>query len=146
MKMRLNMKNGATVAALAVLSALPALAQFDLSWNTIDGGGATFSTNGPFELGGTIGQADAGPLTGSMSGGAFTLVGGFWPGAAAAGCTCPGDINGDLRKNGRDIGPFVQCVLAGGACGCADVDGVPGVDFGDVAVFVNLLLAGPACP
>ncbi|MCS6847298.1 MAG: hypothetical protein RMN52_06230 [Anaerolineae bacterium] len=45
----------------------------------MDGGGATFSTGGGYELGGTIGQADTGALTGD----GYTLQGGFWtqPGA-----------------------------------------------------------------
>ena len=48
---------------------------YDLSWNTVDGGGATFSTGGAYSLGGTTGQADAG----AMSGGSYSLAGGFWP-------------------------------------------------------------------
>jgi LPXTG-site transpeptidase (sortase) family protein len=65
---------------LLVLFFLPAaivLAQsggYDLSWWTVDGGGATFSTGGSYRLGGTIGQPDAGEL----SGGSYTLYGGFW--------------------------------------------------------------------
>lgn len=47
---------------------------YNLSWNTFDGGGATFATGGNYSLGGTIGQPDAGV----MSGGALTLAGGFW--------------------------------------------------------------------
>jgi len=47
---------------------------YDLTWNTVDGGGAMFSAGGNYSLGGTIGQADAGAL----SGGAYTLAGGFW--------------------------------------------------------------------
>ena len=47
---------------------------YDLTWNTIDGGGAMSATGGAFELSGTIGQMDAG----NMSGGTFTLTGGFW--------------------------------------------------------------------
>jgi hypothetical protein len=50
---------------------------YNLTWNTIDGGGATFSTGGSYSLGGTIGQPDAG----LMSGGSYTLAGGFWGGA-----------------------------------------------------------------
>ncbi len=50
---------------------------YDLSWYTIDGGGATFSVGGSYSLGGTIGQPDAG----SMSGGSYQLNGGFWGGA-----------------------------------------------------------------
>jgi hypothetical protein len=47
---------------------------YDLYWNTIDSGGYTFSTGGGYQLGGTIGQPDAGVL----SSGAYTLIGGFW--------------------------------------------------------------------
>ena len=53
---------------------------FDLSWSTVDGGGGTFSTGGDYSLGGTIGQPDAGML----SGGVYTLAGGFWSGGAQA--------------------------------------------------------------
>ncbi len=68
--------------ALTLLLTLPVLAQsggeLDLSWNTVDSGG-TFSSGGSSTLGGTIGQPDAGTLTG----GAYTLSGGFWAGQAA---------------------------------------------------------------
>jgi len=47
---------------------------YDLSWNTVDGGGHTFSVGGPYTLGGTIGQAD----TRLMLGGGYSLAGGFW--------------------------------------------------------------------
>src|SRR5438874_11639980 len=69
-----------TLTGLLVFAALalPALAQvgggFDLSWNTVDGGGYTSSSAGSFALGGTIGQPDAG----TMSGGIFGVQGGFW--------------------------------------------------------------------
>jgi len=66
----------AGVAALAPLSG----GDFDLSWHTIDGGGGT-STGGGFELAGTIGQHDAGQ---TMTGGNFTVTGGFWAGLSAA--------------------------------------------------------------
>ena len=49
---------------------------YDLTWNTVDGGGGTFSTGGGYRLGGTAGQPDAGML----SGGPYTLGGGFWGG------------------------------------------------------------------
>jgi hypothetical protein len=53
---------------------------YDLSWNTLDSGG-TFSNGGPYVLGGTMGQVDAGVL----AGGSFTLRGGFWKGGAQHG-------------------------------------------------------------
>ncbi len=49
---------------------------YNLEWNTMDGGGHTFSTGGAYSLGGTVGQPDAG----AMSGGDYVLVGGFWGG------------------------------------------------------------------
>jgi len=68
---------------LVLLATVPVLAQsgggYDLSWHTVDGGGATFSTGGGYTLGGTIGQAEAGVL----SGGGYVLSGGFWAGGGA---------------------------------------------------------------
>ncbi|MCS7055402.1 MAG: hypothetical protein NZM18_04410 [Thermoflexales bacterium] len=67
------------IAATLLLSASLAVAQtgggYNLTWNTVDGGGATFSTGGTYSLGGTVGQADAQP---QMSGGTYALQGGFW--------------------------------------------------------------------
>jgi len=54
---------------------------FDLVWRTIDGGGGTSIGGERFALSGTIGQPDAG----KMSGGVYALQGGFWPGTAAPG-------------------------------------------------------------
>ena len=46
---------------------------YSLDWFTVDGGGGT-STGGVYSVSGTIGQPDAGV----MSGGNFSLTGGFW--------------------------------------------------------------------
>ncbi len=56
---------------------------YDLTWSTIDAGGGT-SAASPYTLVGTIGQPDAAAtLAGAaMSGGGYTLVGGFWGSAA----------------------------------------------------------------
>ncbi len=51
---------------------------YDLNWWTVDGGGYTWSEGSGYTLGGTVGQPDAGAL----SGGGYTLAGGFWGGAA----------------------------------------------------------------
>ena len=50
---------------------------YDLTWNTIDGGGDT-STGSGYTLMGTIGQPDAGA---AMNVSGYTLAGGFWAGA-----------------------------------------------------------------
>jgi hypothetical protein len=47
---------------------------YSIDWFTIDGGGGT-STGGVYSVSGTIGQPDAGAV---MSGGNYTLQGGFW--------------------------------------------------------------------
>jgi hypothetical protein len=60
--------------ACAVTWALTGNAQsYDISWWTVDGGGGS-STGGVYALSGTIGQPDAGRI----SGGSYSLVGGFW--------------------------------------------------------------------
>jgi len=73
----------ALVLLLLVSSTLIALAQsgggYDLSWWTVDGGGGTVSESG-YTLTGTAGQPDAGA---ALSGGSYTLYGGFWPGAGS---------------------------------------------------------------
>lgn len=67
----------APIVALGLTSPRDSRAQsggsYDLTWNSIDGGGGT-SVGGGYSLSGTIGQPDAG----TMSGGAYTLNGGFW--------------------------------------------------------------------
>ena len=51
---------------------------YDLSWWTVDGGGGMDSAGAGYALGGTVGQADAGLLTGANG---YALLGGFWGGA-----------------------------------------------------------------
>jgi hypothetical protein len=69
---------GAGVLILSVGLVGLAKGGYDLSWWTADGGGVSYSAGGGYELGGTIGQPDAGVLTG----GGYTMGGGFWRGGA----------------------------------------------------------------
>lgn len=69
---------GTICASVCVVS--PAAAQLTIRSYTIDSGGGTRSTGGTYALGGTIGQPDAGVLTGAT----FSLGGGFWQGGDAA--------------------------------------------------------------
>ena len=63
------------LALLVFFSAVTARSQsYSIDWHTIDGGGGA-STGGVFTVNGTIGQPDAG---GPMTGGAYSLTGGFW--------------------------------------------------------------------
>ncbi len=70
------MKRSFFICVLGVLASA-SYADYSIDWHTIDGGGGT-STGGPYEVTGTIGQHDAN--AGQMSGGEYTLSGGFWPG------------------------------------------------------------------
>jgi hypothetical protein len=60
---------------LLLLLAWPAMgiAQYSIDWGSIDGGGGT-STGGAYTVSSTLGQPDAGTLTG----GKFVLTAGFW--------------------------------------------------------------------
>jgi hypothetical protein len=73
---RVSRALGGLLASLVLSAGLsPAHAQnFSIDWFKVSCGGGT-STNGPFALSGTIGQHDAG---GPMTGGNFSLSGGFW--------------------------------------------------------------------
>jgi hypothetical protein len=67
----------AAVSLLLVFATAAALDSPEADWFTVDGGGASV-TAGDLTLAGTIGQPDAGLLTG----GAYSLGGGFWGGGA----------------------------------------------------------------
>jgi hypothetical protein len=62
------------LSTLLAVAAVAATAQnYSIDWFTIDGGGGT-STGGVYSVSGTIGQPDAG----QMSGGGLTIDRGFW--------------------------------------------------------------------
>ena len=127
-----------------VVSAGLAYADFEIDWHSIDGGGEIFSTGGTFELGGTIGQADANAMV--LTGGGFELVGGFWA-VAVPTCGCLSDLDNDGQRTGADVQGFVDCLTATGTnCACADVDGIFGLTVDDIAAFVADLLDGTDCP
>src|ERR1035437_2469182 len=67
--------NASTLLTLLTLLTVPtAHAQpYSLDWYKVAGGGGT-SANAQYSVSGTIGQPDAG----SMSGGSYTLTGSFW--------------------------------------------------------------------
>ena len=76
------------VTTLCMSASVPALARdYAIDWHTVDGGGALFSTGGTYELSGTIGQPDANELV--MTGGAYSLAGGFWFDCILGGCDGP---------------------------------------------------------
>lgn len=127
----------------ALLVASSAQAQsFDLSWHTIDGGGATFSAGATFSLGGTIGQPDAG----AMTGGQFTLVGGFWAGATGTPCDLAGDLDRDGDVDITDLATLLGHfgMPSGATSGDGDLDGDTDVDISDLSALLSNF--GLTCP
>ncbi len=117
------------------------LGQYTIPWSTVDGGGAMSSTGGTLSLAGTIGQPDASSFATPMSGGTYSLVGGFWP-VAVPTCSLPGDMDLSTLRNGVDVQGFVNCLLgvSGSNCSCADISGNGTVGVEDVSGFVAILL------
>ena len=112
------------ITALAFVAV--ARSQFELTRSTIDGGGVMFVAGGDLELCGTIGQPDAGKMTG----GGFQLTGGFWFE------TPPGDCNADGIVGLLDVESFVNCLTGpvGGidaGCECFDVNRSGAIDLAD---------------
>jgi hypothetical protein len=66
---------GGAMAQPGVGPSAPMATSYDLSWWSADGGGYTFSSDGEYELGGTIAQPDA--WSGRTVGG-YDLSTGFW--------------------------------------------------------------------
>lgn len=125
------------LVAAAVVADGIAGGTYDLSWNTIDGGGG-ISTGGTYALTGTIGQPDANSVT--LTGGTYALNGGFWPGATSVDL-CPTDIDND---NSVSINDLLAVINTWGSCPlpcpprCAADISPPAT--GDCAVNINDLL------
>lgn len=121
------------MASALTFSPLALADVFTIDWSTIDGGGQMWSSGGAFELGATIGQPDAGV----MSGGVFALEGGFWPGAAVS-PPCPGDLNSDAVVDLNDL-----VILLGnyGDTGASpsqgDLNGDTNVDLADLSILLS---------
>lgn len=109
--------------------------EYDLSWYTIDGGGAMHGTGGEYKLSGTIGQTDAGgPMVGPVGSG-YELTGGFWF------AQVPGDCVFDGAVNLLDHAIFIDCSsgpstnLTGDGCACYDLDKDQDIDLFDFGLF-----------
>ena len=119
--------------------ATSASAQISVDWNTIDCGGGT-STGGSFIVNGTIGQWDA---ESAMTGGNFTVNGGFWTGGGVQPPQCPWQQAGcaaDFDNSGGVDGDDVIAFFAAWDIAeiCADVDLTGSADGDDVILFFTL--------
>ena len=127
--------------------------QYEVIWSTI-GGGEMFSTGGQYGLDGTVGQPEAGT---TLSGGDYTLAGGFWPGIEpvcgdAQHPYVRGDMNRDCYVNWADFTVFAAMWLSSGCtapnwCGGADMNRDGSVNWGDFTVFAAnwLKCTAPEC-
>ncbi len=97
-----------TAFLVACVTTIVAAQDYQLSWWTVDGGGAAFVSGGSYTLSGTTGQSDASSQT--MTGGSFTLSGGFWPGTGPV-CTtfAPPDFDHDCDVDMDDFGTLQRC-------------------------------------
>jgi len=115
---------------LLIFSAALAMADdFEISRSTVDAGGVMLGAGGEFELSGTIGQPDASVMTG----GEFTLIGGFWFAEPCGDCNSSGGV--DLLDYG-DLEPCLMGpnVSTAEGCSCFDMDHSGAVDLLDFAV------------
>jgi hypothetical protein len=129
--------------AISAVALVPsaALAQFSIGAFAISSGGGN-STAGTFSVTGTVGQLDAG----QMSGGSFAVLGGFWNAAAVAPCyaNCDGNTSAPLLS-AADFVCFLGKFRSGDAY--ANCDGnttPPTLSAADFVCFVGAFRAG--CP
>ncbi|MCA9310164.1 MAG: hypothetical protein KDA21_03105 [Phycisphaerales bacterium] len=107
---------------------------FSITSYTIDCGGGTVA-GGTFALTGVIGQPDVGP---ELSGGTFTLVGGFLHGVMPGSVVCPGDVDGSNAVNFADLEILLDNwstmvpVNSGG-----DLNGDGNVNFADLEILLD---------
>lgn len=125
---RPSCKTATLFALFVAVGALAGNAELEIVRSTIDGGGVMHSNGGDFALSGTIGQADAG----AMTGGTFELTGGFWFALR------PGDCDEDGTIGLADHAAFDVClagpgILVDSACNCFDLDQTGTVDLADFA-------------
>ena len=124
------------ILSVCVTLTIPAFADYEISWSTIDGGGGR-STGGDYALVGTIGQPDAG----QMSGGDYELSGGFWPGGPMlALCFVDFEHFAAFALYWLDI----DCDAGNDWCDGADLDYLGDVDLEDVKVLAYYWL--DTCP
>lgn len=149
MENRMRTLTKAVCVATALLAVSASDAQQELNWFTIDGGGGKSTGSSQYAVHGTIGQPDA---SDGMSGGQYTVRGGFWFGAGGPPPRCE-DCTGDVLPNGRiDLADLAQLLAnmglaSGQICESGDVEPSAGdgdVDLADLATLLSNF--GNDCP
>lgn len=124
-----------------LMFAISSVAQsYSIDWFSVAGGGGT-STGGVFSICGTVGQSDAGV---TMSGGAYTVDGGFW--VVPSSPPIPSVPKLSIRRSGTDViiawpadstGFLLQQNSAPGNSNWTDVSNTPVVVGDEKQVFVT---------
>lgn len=136
---------------LLLATGLAVADDFDLDWWTVDDGGGMWTRGGEYLLSGTIGQPDAGVMTG----GGYELTGGFWLAAPVGPTICRGDTNCNGSIDYADINPFVKALTSLSQWQARypycpwqnlDVNGDGEVSYGDINPFVKKLQDPAPCP
>lgn len=133
------------------LMAPRALAQVEIDWQTVDGGGVVSMSAGAFELTGSVGQPDASVLSAGIQNtpSEIILAGGFWSLDTAPFCVADIDRSGFVDSD--DYVLFVQafsdgCFGSGNPnLGCsysADFDRSGFIDSDDFVAFVDAFSEG----
>ena|ERR1051326_1558612 len=138
----LNRARALLVALAAAGLSSAAQAQFQMDWHTIDNSGGKMTGPNQLELEGTVGQHDAGPL----SGGGFTLSGGYWGLTEEPACWANCD-NSTIAPvlNVLDFSCFLNHFAAGDAyANCDESTTAPVLNVLDFGCFLNKFAAG--CP
>jgi hypothetical protein len=115
----------------------------DMDWNTVDSGGGTLSGDGALSIEGTVGQADAGDLTG----GSLTMAGGYWM-TLAPSVACYANCDQSTTPpalNVLDFNCFLNHFSGGDSYANCDSSTTPPVlNVLDFNCFINAFFAG--CP
>lgn len=127
-------------------------ARYTIDWFTIDDGGSK-TDGGVFTLGSTSGQHDA-TAAGTLTGGPFTIAGGFWAGISPVAKCNDADVAGlggsigyDGRLTADDVIVFLAAFFAGdySIADLAQLGGAPGADgrltADDVILFLSIFFS-----
>jgi hypothetical protein len=142
MKRFSNLSGAAASLAAAASASFAHAGPLNITWFSVDGGGrTTAATGGTYTLAGTIGQSDAGEL----SGGSLSCLGGFW---GAAGSACYANCDGSTLAPILNVNDFIcfNNKFAAGDPG-ANCDGSttpPALNVNDFVCFNNQFAVG--CP
>jgi hypothetical protein len=100
---RISLRPWLLLAAVLAAPGLLSAQTYSIDWYKVSGGGGS-STNGQFSMSGTIGQPDA---SSAMTGGNYSLAGGFWSLYAVQ---TPGAPALCIRQSGSAVTVFWQNV------------------------------------